>query len=61
MVAHAANIPRRTMADPDRILDGLSTSILIVDQNHALLYLNVAAETLFGVSRNQVRGRPLAE
>lgn len=48
------------MADPDRILDSLSTSVLIVDQQQALLYLNVAAETLFGVSRNQVRGRPLA-
>lgn len=49
------------MAHPDRILDGLSTSILIVDDAHALQYLNVAAETLFGVSRNQVRGRPIAE
>ncbi len=49
------------MADPDRILDSLSTSILIVDGAQALLYLNVAAETLFGVSRNQVRGRALAE
>ncbi|HKE97226.1 MAG TPA: nitrogen regulation protein NR(II) [Povalibacter sp.] len=61
MVAQPANIPKRAMADPDRILDGLSTSILIVDDAQALLYLNVAAETLFGVSRNQVRGRPLAE
>ena len=49
------------MADPARILDNLSTSVLIVDRSHALVYLNVAAETLFGVSRNQVRGRPLAE
>lgn len=49
------------MADPGRILDSLSTSVLIVDQQRALLYLNVAAEALFGVSRNQVRGRPLAE
>ena len=49
------------MADPARILDSLSTSVLIVDRARAVLYLNVAAETLFGVSRNQVRGRPLAE
>ncbi len=61
MVAHATSIGRRVMADPDRILDGLSTSILIVDAAQTLLYLNVAAETLFGVSRNQVRGRPIAE
>ena len=49
------------MADPDRILDGLNTSILIVDDAQHLVYLNVAAETLFGVSRNQVRGRPITE
>ncbi|WP_206606453.1 nitrogen regulation protein NR(II) [Steroidobacter cummioxidans] len=49
------------MADSGRILDSLSTSVLIVDRSRSLLYLNVAAEALFGVSRNQVRGRPLAE
>lgn len=47
--------------DATRILDGLSTSVLIVDPSYALLYLNVAAETLFGVSRNQMRGRPLSD
>lgn len=61
MAAHLAKIATSAMADPDRILDSLSTSVLIVDQQQALLYLNVAAETLFGVSRNQVRGRPLAD
>lgn len=49
------------MADPVRILDNLGTSVLIVDRSHALVYLNVAAESLLGVSRNQVRGRPLSE
>jgi two-component system nitrogen regulation sensor histidine kinase GlnL len=49
------------MADSGRILDSLSTSVLIVDRDRQLLYLNVSAETLFGVSRNQVRGRPLSE
>ncbi len=48
-------------ADSGRILDSLSTSVLIVDRARSLLYLNVSAEALFGVSRNQVRGRPLAE
>lgn len=61
MAAHPSHLSTRTMADPNRILDGLTTSVLIVDRDHALLYLNVAAETLFGVSRNQVRGRPIAE
>jgi two-component system, NtrC family, nitrogen regulation sensor histidine kinase GlnL len=49
------------MADAGRILDGLSTCVLIVDRDRSLLYLNSSAESLFGVSRNQVRGRPLAE
>jgi two-component system, NtrC family, nitrogen regulation sensor histidine kinase GlnL len=61
MAAIPSILAASLMADPARILDGLSTSVLIVDRTHALLYLNVAAETLFGVSRNQVRGRPLAE
>ena len=47
--------------DAARILDGLSTSVLIVDPAPSILFLNVAAETLLGVSRNQARGRPLAE
>jgi two-component system nitrogen regulation sensor histidine kinase GlnL len=47
--------------DSIRILDNLSTSVLIVDRTSVVLYLNVAAETLFGVSRNQMRGRPLSE
>jgi two-component system, NtrC family, nitrogen regulation sensor histidine kinase GlnL len=49
------------MTDLARILDGLTTSVLLVDRAQNLLYLNVAAETLLGVSRNQVRGRPVSE
>ena len=56
---HAANIA--AVADPSRIIDSLSTSVLLMERGGGLLYLNVAAETLFGVSRNQVRGRPLQE
>lgn len=61
MVAQPSLRMTSVMADSGRILDSLSTSVLIVDRARALLYLNVAAEALFGVSRNQVRGRPLAE
>jgi two-component system nitrogen regulation sensor histidine kinase GlnL len=45
--------------DPARILDGLTTSVLLVDRAQTLLSLNVAAESLLGVSRNQARGRSL--
>ena len=39
----------------------MTTSVLIVDRTRTILYLNVAAESLFGTSRNQARGRPLDE
>jgi len=49
------------VAEPSRIIDSLSTSVLLMERGGGLLYLNVAAETLFGVSRNQVRGRQLQD
>lgn len=61
MAAQPSGPMASVMADSGRILDSLSTSVLIVDRDRSLLYLNVSAETLFGVSRNQARGRPLAE
>ncbi len=50
-----------TMNDLDRILDHLNTSILLVDRRQVVHYLNVAAETLLGISRNHILGRTLAE
>lgn len=62
MATHPATLQVDAMADAGRILDALSTSVLIVDRDRAALhYLNVAAETLLGVSRNQARGRLLSE
>jgi two-component system nitrogen regulation sensor histidine kinase GlnL len=61
MAAQPSPLIASVMADAGRILDSLSTSVLIVDSNRSLLYLNSSAESLFGVSRNQARGRPLAE
>jgi two-component system nitrogen regulation sensor histidine kinase GlnL len=61
MAAQASALPHRAMTEATRILDGLSTSVLIVDRAHSVLFLNVAAETLFGVSRNQARGRALRD
>ncbi len=51
----------QTMSDIQRILDHLNTSVLLVDRRQVVHYLNVAAETLLGVSRNQILGRTLAE
>lgn len=61
MIARPAIALSAAMADPERILDSLSTSVLIVDRERSVLYLNGAAESLLGVSRNQARGRALSE
>jgi nitrogen-specific signal transduction histidine kinase len=39
-----------TMNDLERILDHLNTSVLLVDRRQVVSYLNVAAETLLGLS-----------
>ncbi len=61
MAAPSLSAQFRTLGDASRILDSLSTSVLITATDGTLLYLNVAAESLFAVSRNQMRGRPLDE
>src|SRR5262245_43976081 len=61
MAAHLLAVRPGAVAEPSRILDSLNTSVLLVDRNCGLLHLNVAAETLFGVSRNQVCGRHFQE
>lgn len=61
MVAELRYHARLSMADLDRILDNMTTSLVLVNRDHNLLYLNVAAESLLGISRNQAQGRNLSE
>ncbi len=61
MAAQLSAVRVGAVAEPSRIIDSLSTSVLLIDHGCTLLYLNVAAETLFGVSRNQVCGRHLQQ
>src|SRR5947208_3439323 len=49
------------MVDLTRVLDGLTTSVLIADIRQNVLHLNGSAETLLGVSRNQGRGKPVKD
>ncbi|MGD9841994.1 MAG: nitrogen regulation protein NR(II) [Steroidobacteraceae bacterium] len=49
------------MSDLDSILDHLNTSVLLVDRRQVVHYINAAAETLLGVSRNQMLGRTVSE
>jgi len=44
-----------------RVLDNLSTCVLIIDRARSLQYLNAAAEALLGVGRNQALGRALSD
>ena len=61
MATHLFAVRPGAVAEPSRILDSLNTSVLLIDRSCGVLHLNVAAETLFGVSRNQVRGRHFQE
>jgi len=61
MAAVLRTVKELAMADLARILDSLTTSVLLVDGRHAVLHLNVAAESLLGFSRNQAQGRPIGE
>ncbi len=51
----------KQVEDAARILDSLTTSVILVDTQHNVLHLNAAAETLLGASRNQAQSRPLAD
>ena len=44
-----------------RVLDNLSTAILLFDRDFSLLYINSSAEMLFGVSARKMVGNPAAE
>jgi two-component system nitrogen regulation sensor histidine kinase GlnL len=44
-----------------RVLDNLSTAILLFDSNFKLRYINSSAEMLFGISARKVIGSPAVE
>ncbi|MCG2633460.1 MAG: ATP-binding protein [Gammaproteobacteria bacterium] len=46
---------------PFFLLDELQTAVVLLDETLGVVYLNVAAETLLGVSARQVLGQPVAE
>src|SRR5689334_18875635 len=61
MVAEPKLLRFAQMIDLERVLDSMATSVMVVDKYQTLYYLNVAAETLLGVSRNQAKGRTLRD
>ena len=49
------------MPSSDTVLQGLTTAVVVLNTTLEVLYLNSAAESLLGVSRQQAAGRPAAE
>jgi two-component system nitrogen regulation sensor histidine kinase GlnL len=47
--------------DGTELLDALVTSVFVLDHELRVNYLNAAAQTLLGLSPNQVLGRPISE
>ncbi len=45
------------MLSAEDILENLATAIFVLAADHSVLYLNAAAEALFGISRKQAAGR----
>lgn len=45
--------------DSQRILDGLSTGVILLDSNLLIVGLNPAAENILGISARRARGAPL--
>ena len=61
MVAEPRTFPRFSAAELGPLLDGVVTCIVWVDGDGTVLHLNEQAEDFFGVSRNQIGGRPLRD
>jgi len=47
--------------DAAGLLDALSTGIVVLDEHLCVVYANVGAQDLLGLSLNQSRGRPIQE
>ena len=47
--------------DGSELLDGLVTSVFLLDQRLCISYLNSAAQTLLGLGRNQTLGKNIGE
>jgi two-component system nitrogen regulation sensor histidine kinase GlnL len=61
MVAEARSLPRFSPSELGHLLDGVAACIVWLDADATVLHLNEQAEDFFGVSRNQIGGRPLRD
>ncbi len=55
------SVGTRRAPDSDRILQGLTTAVVVLDSALKVLDLNTAAENLLGVSRRQAVDRPIRD
>src|SRR5262245_18393088 len=61
MAADQCPLPRFAAAELGPLLDGIVTCIVWVDADGTVLHLTEKAEDFFGVSLNQIAGRPLRD
>ncbi len=61
MAVEPHTLLRQAPADFAGLLDGLSTCVLWLDRDGAVLHLNEPAEDLFGIGRNHAAGRSIRD
>jgi two-component system nitrogen regulation sensor histidine kinase GlnL len=61
MAADLARFFAGPALDAQELLDALSTGVIVLGDELRILSINAAAQSLLGMSHNQVRGRTLAE
>src|SRR5690606_38993334 len=57
----APNSRRGKSIDPGSVMQGLATALVVLDCDLMIACLNLAAETLFGVSARRVAGHPISD
>jgi len=61
VAADPRNAVRQTPAALVELLDGITTCVVWIDADGAVVHLNEPAEDLFGISRNQAAGRAIRD
>jgi two-component system nitrogen regulation sensor histidine kinase GlnL len=61
MVANSRSIVRPAASELSALLDGVSTCVIWIDADGAVLHMNERAEDLFSVGRNQAFGRAIRD
>ncbi len=61
MAAELRPVVRASLDELAHLLDGMSTCVVWLDADGAVVHMNEPAEDLFGISRNQAAGRAIRD